>query len=274
MRPSIPAPRSTMEFTWKDEPTAPTLAPGATILTSFPSAGLATTVAGHYIVRALKLARIARFESTEMPPIAVIQNGIVHPPIRVYGRSDFALVLSEFPPTPAQAVALARTLLQEATARRARWLLALEGVAPHPAGADDAPEDLEMKVWSIAVPPGSPMTQLLVTAGAESLEEGVLGGVSGSLLVQALGRPLPVGVLLATAHATEEFPDHRAGAALIETLDRVLPELKIDTGPLRAQAEEIEKALRAVMKSHPGHGASPSAPAGETAASDPSQMYQ
>jgi len=60
----------------------------------------------------------------------------------------------------------------------------------------------------------------------------------------------------------EGVPDHRAGAALIETLDKVLPEIKIDTEPLRAQAEQIEKALRAVMKSHPSAGgAVPETPA-------------
>ena len=69
---------------------------------------------------------------------------------------------------------------------------------------------------------------------------------------------MPVAVLLVSARVAEGLPDHRAGAALIETLDRVLPELGSITGPLRAQAEQIEKALRAVMKSRPG--AQPSTP--------------
>ena len=90
-------------------------------------------------------------------------------------------------------------------------------------------------------------------AKARLLEDGVIGGVSGALLVQGIGRSIPVAVLLVSARVAEGLPDHRAGAALIESLDRVLPELRIDTGPLRAQAEQIEKALRAVMKSHPGN---------------------
>jgi predicted ATP-grasp superfamily ATP-dependent carboligase len=60
--------------------------------------------------------------------------------------------------------------------------------------------------------------------------------------------------LLVSARTTEGFPDHRAGAALIETLDRLFPELTIDTGPLRTQAELIEKALRAQMLSRPKAG--------------------
>ena len=96
-------------------------------------------------------------------------------------------------------------------------------------------------------------------AKARVLEDGVIGGVSGALLVQGIGRSIPVAVLLVSARVAEGLPDHRAGAALIETLDRLLPEVKIDTEPLRAQAEQIEKALRAVMKSHPGPGG-PAAP--------------
>ncbi len=253
-----------MEFTWKDDEGAPPLGPGATILTCFPSAGLATTIAAHYIVRTLKLPRIGILASAEMPPIAVIQGGIVNPPVRAYGRRDFAVVLSEFPPTPSQASALARTLLGEAERRKARWIVALEGVSPHPQeeDAEAGTEEPEPKVYAVVSQSGGAASDAIRKSGAEGLDEGVLGGVSGALLVQALGRPLPVAVLLATARSAQVFPDHRAGAALIEALDRVLPELKIDTLPLRAQAEEIERALRAVMKGSSPAGAEPATPSG------------
>ncbi|MCI4329881.1 MAG: PAC2 family protein, partial [Thermoplasmata archaeon] len=89
----------------------------------------------------------------------------------------------------------------------------------------------------------------LKKANARRLEDGVIGGLSGALLIEGITRATPVAVLLVSAvTAAEGFPDHRAGAALIETLDRLLPELKIDTGPLRTQAESIEKALRAAMR--------------------------
>lgn len=263
------------EFFWKDVAGAPALAPGATILTCFPSAGLATTVAAHYMVRALKLPRIGAFDSLDLPPVAVIQGGEVQPPIRVYGRPDFAVILSEFPPTPTQANPLARTIVGEAVRRKARWIIGLEGVIPHPESPDGEPPaaepEEEGKVWSVSSAAGSNVSAVK-GSGAERLEEGVLGGVSGAMLVQALGGPVPVTVLLVSARAAEMFPDHRAGAALIEVLDRVLPELKIDTGPLRAQAEEIERALRAAMKTRAG-GTHPAASAvGKALPAD--QMYQ
>jgi uncharacterized protein len=245
-----------MEFVWQDEgneTVAP--APGNVVLSSFPSAGLATTVAGHYIVRALKLPRIGRFDSPDLSPVAVVQGGEVNPTIRVYGRADLGLVLSEFPPTPPQANAIAQTILDAAERRKARMVVCLEGVVPHPVGEDDeAPppppdaDDGEEHVWVAYSRRDPEIVRSFEGTQAKGLEEGVIGGVSGAMLVQGIGRSMPVAALLVSARSSQGLPDHRAGAALIETLDRLLPELKIDTGPLRKQAEQIEKMLRTAMQ--------------------------
>ncbi len=254
-----------MEYGWREEKAeAPGFAAGGVIVSAFPSAGLATTVAAHYIVRSLQLPRIGRFESPDQAPIAVVQGGVVHPTVRVYGRPDLGLVLSEFPPTPAQSNSLARTILDNAERRAARMVLGLEGVVPHPTGEDDdaAPEppaspgaaaapDAPEQVWVAYSRRDAALEKAFAATKARPLEDGVIGGVSGSLLVQGIGRSVPVAVLLVSARVAEGLPDHRAGAALIEALDRLLPELRIDTGPLRTQAEEIEKALRAAIRSSP-----------------------
>lgn len=244
-----------MEYTWKDEgPSGSTIAPGSVLLSAFPSAGLATLVAGHYMVRALKLPRVGRFDSPDIAPIAVVQGGEVHPTVRVYGRKDLGLVLSEFPPTPPQANALARTILEGAERRKARMIICLEGVVPHPdeATPDAAPEPSpDEHVWAAFSSPDPTLQKAFDAARARSLEDGVIGGVSGALLVQSIGRSIPVVALLVSARVAEGLPDHRAGAALIETLDRLLPELKIDTKPLREQAEQIERVLRAALQRRP-----------------------
>lgn len=167
--------------------------------------------------------------------------------------------------------------MSEAGRLQARWIIGLEGVIPHPETADpetpnQEPPEEEGKVWSVSSSPKIDASSLK-ESGAERLEEGVLGGVSGAMLVQALGGSVPVTVLLVSAREAELFPDHRAGAALIETLDRVLPELKIDTGPLRAQAEQIERALRSAMKTRAG-GTPPPSPTPHDTAASANQMYQ
>ncbi|HTT44529.1 MAG TPA: PAC2 family protein [Thermoplasmata archaeon] len=267
-----------MEFVWREEASpSKTFGEGSVLVSAFPSAGLATTVAGHYMIRALNLPRVGRFESPEMAPIAVVQGGEVHPTIRVYGRADLGLVLSEFPPSPSMANSIARTILDAAERHKARMIVGFEGVVPHPPGDEEAEEEESAvaedqppeQVWVAYSRKDSTVLKTFEPAKARLLEDGVIGGVSGALLVQGMGRPVPVVVMLVSARVAEGLPDHRAGAALIEALDRVLPEVEIDTGPLRAQAEQIEKALRAVMKSHPGGAPTP---APETPAPTPG-MY-
>jgi predicted ATP-grasp superfamily ATP-dependent carboligase len=254
-----------LPYVWRDEPSAENaVAPGAIILSSFPSAGLATTIAAHYIIRALGLPRIGVFESSDAPAIAIVQQGHVHPSIRVYGRPDLAIVMSEFPPTPAQVRPIAEAIMDGAARLRARFILAIEGVVPPPpSDGEPAPPSTDQQVWSVVADEQNPLLELLRRAGTRPLMEGIISGISGALLVQGQQRKMAVGGLLVSASEASVFPDHRAGAALIETLDRLLPDLKIDTKPLRTQAEIIERSLRAAMKSRrpeePGTVPGPSA---------------
>jgi len=258
-----------VEFVWRDEATAAqSFGSGSVVISAFPSAGLATIVAAHYAIRALKLPRVGRFDSPDLSPIAIVQGGEVNPMVRAYGRPDLALVLSEFPPTPSQANSLAKTILENAERHRARMIVALEGVVPHPEGDEEAeidatasaavaPEtdsgtsDVGEQVWVAFSRKDPAVLKAFEPTKVRVLEDGVIGGVSGGLLVQGISRSIPVAVLLVSARVAGGLPDHRAGALLIETLDRLLPEIKIDTGPLRAQAQQIEKALRAAMRRTP-----------------------
>lgn len=240
-----------MTSEWVDDGAA-VLAPGAIVLSSFPSAGLAATIAAHYIVRSLNLPRIGVLTDSDGPGIAIVQAGQVHPPTRVHGRRDLAVVLSELPVPTGGANDLARAILDGAERRQARLLVSLEGVVPHP----PVPEDVEApeSVWVALSKSDESLGRQFTSAKARRLEDGIVGGVSGALLVEGIRRQLPVAVLLVSARSSG-YPDNRAGAVLIETLDRLLPELKIDTGPLRSQAEQIEQALRSAMKSREGSAA-------------------
>lgn len=245
-----------MSFEWRDtSPSAASVPAGGIVLASFPSAGLAATVAGHYIVKTLKLPRVGVFEGSDSQPIAVVQGGQVHPPIRVYGRSDLSIILSELPVEPDGAVAVSRAILTGAAARKVRLVIGLEGVVPHPLGAEEEsaePGPAEETVWFATSHDGKETSELFEKAGIRRLEDGVIGGVSGALLVEGITRSIPVAVLLVSArYAPHGIADHLAGATLIEALDRLLPDLKIDTAPLRSQAETIERAIRQALKTRP-----------------------
>jgi predicted ATP-grasp superfamily ATP-dependent carboligase len=261
-------------YRWRDDTHVPNpIKPGAVVVSAFPSAGLATTVAAHYMIRALALPRIGILDSDDAPPLAIVQQGQVQPSIRVYGRSDLAIVMSEFPPQPNQIRPIADAILDSAERLQARFVLAIEGVVPHPMGEEaEGPttEVPEQQVWSVVADGQGSLAETLKQAEARPLTEGVIGGISGALLVLAQFRKMPVGGLLVSARDTDVFPDHRAGAALIEVIDRVLPDVQIDTKPLRTQAEVIERSLRAAMKNQK----SPETPAVAPPPQDVRSIYQ
>jgi predicted ATP-grasp superfamily ATP-dependent carboligase len=240
-----------MPVDWRPDSGATMPNPGAVLLSCFPSAGLAPTVAGHYMLQVLKLPRIGAFTSDDFPPLAVIQGGRVNSPVRAYGTKDLVLVLSEFPPLPPLINSIATAILGVASQLKAGRVLGLEGVVPHPADADatDAdPKAPDEMVWYAGSGTGGQLPPEYKAAGVRPMVDGVIGGVSGALLVEGLTAEIPVGTLLVSA-TDAGYPDHRAAAKIIEIIDVVLPHLKIDTQPLRAQAEMIERALRAAVKS-------------------------
>jgi predicted ATP-grasp superfamily ATP-dependent carboligase len=245
-----------MAYEWRPDADATMPPPGAVLLTSFPTAGLAATVAGYYILRSLRLPRIGVVDSPDSVPIAIIHGGQVNPAIRVYGGGDIAMVLTEFPPHPAALNSVTQAILDGAERIGARLVLGIEGVVPHPmrpeledGGKENDGEPLpEEKVWVVTSKPDHALREGFRRAQVDALTDGVLGGVSGALLVKGQRQSVPVAVLLVSARETDGFPDHRAAATLIEALDRYLPALKIDTAPLRSQAERIERAVRAAMR--------------------------
>ncbi|HEV8049846.1 MAG TPA: PAC2 family protein, partial [Thermoplasmata archaeon] len=71
---------------------------------------------------------------------------------------------------------------------------------------------------------------------------GVVTGFAGGLLLSAIERQVPVLCLVAQAH--KDYPDARAAAKVIETINPLVPMLVLDTKPLREKAQEIEGEVR------------------------------
>ncbi|MCI4322372.1 MAG: PAC2 family protein, partial [Thermoplasmata archaeon] len=151
---------------------------------------------------------------------------------------------------------------------KARLVVGLEGVVPHPFEAEGEvadPPSPDQTVWFAAAQDEPAASAVFATAGLRRLDDGVIGGVSGALMVEGITGRTPVAVLLVSArHAPQGLADHLAGASLIEALDRLLPDLKIDTAPLRTQAAMIEKAIRLALKTRPRSPESPPDPSSPT----------
>ncbi len=235
------------------------------LVMAFPTVGLISSIAGHFIIDSLKLDEIGAIISKEFMPATVIHKSRPSPPVRIYAGQkkcgpdgeceQLTVIISEFMPPYNVIKPLADTILEWASNKGCKAIVALEGT--HAVG----PEKKDMKVYGIGS--STKMKNLLKKYKIEETKEGMITGVNGVLLYEGLIRKYDVMCLLSEAQAN--FPDSRAAANLVKKLDVMLPEIKIDPEPLYKEADQIEKKIRKFMEQ--------SKPTAPTLPPLPTQMY-
>ena len=233
------------------------------LIEAFPTVGLVSSIAGHFIVEQLKLEEIGMISSRYFMPAAIIHNGIPSPPVRIYagkkicgatGSCDqIAIIISEFMPPVNIIKPVADEILSWAQKKKCSYIVNFEGTH----GLDPK----KPKTFGVATT--QKMKDILKKYNIDETQEGMITGITGVLLFEGVRLKRDIICLLAEAHAS--YPDSRAAALLVETLDRMLPEIKLDTQPLYKEAEEIEQKIRAFIKQ-----AQPTAP---SPVQSPAQMY-
>ena len=233
------------------------------LIEAFPTVGLVSSIAGHFIIEQLKLEEIGTISSRYFMPAAVIHNGMPSPPVRIYagkkicgptGTCDqIVVIISEFMPSVDIIKPLGDVILSWAKKKKCSYIVTLEGTH----GLDPK----KPKTFGVATT--QKMKDILKKYGIEETKEGMITGVTGVLLFE--GARLKRDVLCFLAEAHMSYPDSRAAALLVEALDKLLPEIKIDTEPLYKEANEIEQKIRSFIKQ-----AQPTAP---SSVQLPTQMY-
>jgi uncharacterized protein len=235
----------------------------AILIEAFPTVGLVSSIAGHFIVEQLKLEEIGTINSRYFMPAAVIHNGVPSPPVRIYASKkicgstgdcdQIAVIISEFMPPVDIIKPVADIILSWAQKKKCSHIVTLEGT--------HSLNPKKPKTYGVATT--QKMKDILTKYTIEETKEGMITGITGVLLFEGARLKQDVLCLLAEAHSS--YPDSRAAALLVETLDKMLPEIQINTQPLYKEAEDIEQKIRAFIKQ-----AQPTAP---SSGNLPSQMY-
>jgi uncharacterized protein len=233
------------------------------LIEAFPTVGLISSIAGHFLIEQLKLEEVGTITSRYFMPAAVIHNGMPSPPVRIYagkkicgpsGSCDqVAVIISEFMPAVNIIKPVADEILSWAQKKKCSYIVNFEGT--------HGLNPKTPKTFGVATT--QKMKDILKKYNIEETKEGMITGITGVLLFEGVRLKRDIICLLAEAHAS--YPDSRAAALLVETLDKMLPEIEINTEPLYKEAEEIEQKIRAFIKQ-----AQPTAP---SSVQLPSQMY-
>lgn len=218
------------------------------LVVAFPTVGLISSIAGHFIIDSLKLDEIGAITSKEFMPATVIHKSKPSPPVRIYAGEktcgpdgsceQLAVIISEFMPPYNIIKPLADKILKWADEKGCKIVVTLEGT--HAVG------DKKQKFHVYGVGSNSKMKNFLTTYKIDETKEGMITGVTGVLLYEGVLWQRDVICLLSEAHSS--YPDSRAAGNLLKKLDVMLPEIKIDPKPLYKEAEKIEEQIKKFME--------------------------
>src|SRR5208282_4261976 len=162
---------------------------------------------------------------------------------------------------------LATAILDWVQEQRCSLLVSPEGLiveaAPTPGRGSRPPHMNDVKVYGVASTRKA--RELYIEPNMIPFAEGVITGIAGVLLNEGRRRGFDVLTFLAEAQA--DYPDARAAAKVIETINRILLRTPFDAVPLYAEAERIEQQLLSIQRK-----ASEKAPTDRPAAASP-PMY-
>jgi len=215
-----------MKIVLKKKPKNPTIIQG------FPGFGLVGTIATEFLLDHLKTEKIGKIWVSELPAMIAIHEGKVVEPIGIFYNKQYNLVIIHAVSVVAGIEwKLTDAIAQIADDLKAKEIISLEGIG------STAPNE-EVKVFHYAS--DDKKNKQLKGIGSEALQEGIIMGTTGLLMLKA-GKELPVSCIFAETHS--ELPDSKAAAKVIEILDRYIG-LKVDYKPLIKQAEKFEEKLK------------------------------
>lgn len=233
---------------------------GAIVIDGFPSVGLVSSIVANYLVDTLGMEQIGIVESPAFPTVSLVRNGQPQHPVRIYygrppsdrsGRVADKIVafVSEFHPAPTVIHPLATAILDWVQEQRCSLLVSPEGlVVDRPSETPVARRGQNrlapVKIYGVASTQRA--QELYIEPNLSPFTEGVITGIAGVLLNE--GRRRGFDVLTFLAEAQSDYPDARAAAKVIETINRVLLRTPLDPVPLYHEAERIEQQLLTIQR--------------------------
>jgi uncharacterized protein len=206
-------------------------APSESLIAGFSSFGLAGLTAVDYLVDQMELVETGHVTAEGLPTITPFEEGVPHYPTRLFSREDLdvtVLVGELFVPAFA-GEALSSAILEWTEREDVRDIAVLSGIPMVHSHEEHrtyyvATEDYKQRRLSeTELPP---------------MGRGFLDGAHAALVERGMRSSLGVGVYLTPVH--QQAPDVEAAIRLVESV-RDVYDLEVDSGPLRAFAEEIQQ---------------------------------
>ncbi|WP_300607932.1 proteasome assembly chaperone family protein [Methanohalophilus sp.] len=201
------------------------------LIEGFPGIGLVGNIASQQIIEELSMEYIGSMESRFFPPIAVLYDGLINMPVRIYESEEHNLIMvvSDIPISPSSSYDVSKVLINWAGSIGVKEVISIAGIATM---SDEA------KVFGAATT--KDMLEKIENH-VEIFQMGTISGISGSIMSECFIQEIPAISLLGATRS--QNPDPRAAAAVINVLNDLYG-YSIETESLIEQAERIELEMQ------------------------------
>ncbi|MEE9410067.1 MAG: PAC2 family protein, partial [Candidatus Heimdallarchaeota archaeon] len=209
-----------------------------TVFVTFPSPGIIGPIIARQMIESLQLEEIGFFKSNMLSPVTIFIDNVLKHPYLIYVNKEGTMILItiEYPVPQEGYLVLAEGLLNWIEKHvDAKTIVCLDGI----------PVKLRPEKPVVITAAEKEVVEELKQYGAELYDHGVVLGLSGAFMSEALLREI-VGIVLMTP-ATSELPDPEAAVTLINVINDYYS-VSIETAPLLEQATKIKEQLAMVAE--------------------------
>jgi uncharacterized protein len=216
---------------------------GALVIIGAPTLGLVGTITARFLTQSLEMELLGGFHSDRFPPSVIVHDGVPLHPVRIHALKTkcgldlecekVVVLTSETFLEPGILWPLGKAIVDWCKKIESNLVIVPDAVRP--------PGKKESEtIRGIASTPRA--SELLEKMDVQALSDGLIMGNSASLLLSAEHDGLDLMCLL--SESVPDHPDARAAARIVKLLDRVMPDIHIESRPLLEEAEKIEGMVR------------------------------
>jgi len=208
---------------------------GLVVIEAFPSRGYVSTLAANHLIKQMKMELVGYIECDKLDAIAVVHDGKPMHPIRLYRKDGLAIIFSE--------LIIPFNFTHEFTKAIAVWMAKIKPKsAMFLASIPGVETDKEHEIMAVST--DESMSKKILANKIKMLDEGVLTGISSSLMLKCIEQKIPATAIMVE---TTYVPNILASAALLDLLNSLLG-LKVDTQELIKAGEEIKTRFESSLE--------------------------
>lgn len=197
-------------------------------LIGFPGSGLVGSISTQYLVDNAEFEYIGSITSKFFPPIAMMVDGVINAPIRIYNKGSYVAFVSDIPIHASICYEVTNGILNWLNKFKIKEIAIIAGIVTN---------TFEKRVFGVA---SEPSYLEILKDKTEILPMGSISGMPGSILTECKSLGIPaIGFLGETVNA----PDPRSSVSVLKVLNEVY-NFNVDIEPLIEQAEEIEASMQ------------------------------